>query len=180
MRKFIATALLASLVTCAGTFTPSLATTKKQVKPFAVYYVDLQEILINSNKGKQAKSVINAKYQQFSKKLKKLRDEIQKLRQELKSPVLSKQARMKKENLLQQKILTYQQEQQNAQQQIAELENKYTQEILREVIKVVQNYRKEKGIPMIVDKRTAGIISADPKYDLTKTIINLYNKESTQ
>ncbi len=180
MRKFIATALLASLVTCAGTFTPSLAATKKQVKPFAVYYVDLQEILINSNKGKQAKSVINAKYQQFSKKLKKLRDEIQKLRQELKSPVLSKQARMKKENLLQQKILTYQQEQQNAQQQIAELENKYTQEILREVIKVVQNYRKEKGIPMIVDKRTAGIISADPKYDLTKTIINLYNKESTQ
>ena len=178
MRKLVTTALLASLITCIpAAFTPSSAATK-QVKQFAVYYVDLQEILVKSNKGKQAKSVINAKYQQFSKKLQKLRDEIKKIRQELKSPVLSKQARMKKENLLQQKILAYQQEQQDAQEQIAELENKYTQEILGEVVKLIQKYRKEKGIPMIVDKRTAGIISADPKYDLTNTIINLYNKES--
>ena len=178
MRRFFTAAVLGAFLTCSLAPVNSYGAAKKEAKSFTVYYVDLQEVLMESNKGKQAKAVIKSKIQTFRKELDKLKKEIQQIQNELKSPVLSKKARTEKENLLQQKILTYQQKQQEAQQQIAELEDKYTREILDEVVKLIRKYRKEKNIPMIVDKRTAGIISADPKYDLTKTIINLYNRES--
>ena len=64
--------------------------------------------------------------------------------------------------------------------EIANLEKQYTTEIIKEVVNLINNYQKEKKIPMIVEMREAGIIAADPKYDLTKTIIKLYNEQAKQ
>jgi outer membrane protein len=158
----------------------SLSAEKKNlnVKNFAVYYVDMQKIINESNKGKQAKSLIESKINQAKSKIEKMRKEIEKIKQELQTPVLSKQEKEKKEDLLQQKIRDLQRFQQDAQMEVANLERKYTAEIIKEVVKLVQNYRKEKNIPMIVEVREAGVIAADEKYDLTDRIIKLYNEQA--
>ncbi|SMO45687.1 periplasmic chaperone for outer membrane proteins Skp [Balnearium lithotrophicum] len=158
----------------------SLSAEKKNlnVKNFAVYYVDMQKIINESNKGKQAKSLIESKINQAKSKIEKMRKEIEKIKQELQSPVLSKQEKEKKEDLLQQKIRDLQRFQQDAQMEVANLERKYTTEIIKEVVKLIQNYRKEKNIPMIVEVREAGVIAADEKYDLTDRIIKLYNEQA--
>ena len=60
------------------------------------------------------------------------------------------------------------------------LEKQYTMGILKEIDKLIKEYRKKNNIPMIVELRGAGIIDADPKYDLTDEIIKLYNGQSKQ
>jgi outer membrane protein len=183
MEVFMRKGLLTVTVLLLATFVNpniSLSAEKKNlnVKNFAVYYVDMQKIINESNKGKQAKSLIESKINQAKSKIEKMRKEIEKIKQELQTPVLSKQEKEKKEDLLQQKIRDLQRFQQDAQMEVANLERKYTAEIIKEVVKLIQNYRKEKNIPMIVEVREAGVIAADEKYDLTDRIIKLYNEQA--
>lgn len=172
--------LALSLITAASVPVSSFSAEKKSQESshFAVYYVDMQRIINESLKGKQAKSLIENKINQAKKKIDEMKQEIEKIKKDLQSPVLSKQEKEKKEELLQQKIRDLQRFQQDVQLQIVNLERKYTSEIIKEVVNLIQNYRKEKNIPMIVEEREAGIISADEKYDLTDKIIKLYNQQA--
>ena len=152
----------------------------KKGQAFAVYYVDVQKVLNESNKGKQARSILESKVAQANEKIKQMEEEIKKLKEELKNPVLSKQAKAEKETQLQQKIRDLQRFKQDTQLEIMNLEKQYTMEILKEVDKLIKKYREQNNIPMIVELRGAGIIAADPKYDLTDEIIELYNKQAGQ
>ena len=84
------------------------------------------------------------------------------------------------ELLLQQKIRDLRRFRQDAQIEIVNLEKQYTAEIINDVVKIIRDYREKKGIPVIVEIRESGIIAADPKYDLTDTIIKLYDKQTEQ
>ena len=159
------------------TFVSGVAFAQNNLKS-GVYYVDIQRVINESEKGKQAKALIESKIKSAKEKLKKMYDEIEKLKEELKSSALSKEARTQKETLLQQKIRDYHRFQQDTQIEIANLEQRYTEEIVNDVIKIIREYRQEKGIPVIVEKREAGIIAGDPAYDLTQEIIKLYNQRT--
>jgi len=179
MRKALAILLL----TAAAATAPIDGRAEQEAKPqksqqFAVYYVDMQKIVNESAKGKQAKSLLEAKISKAKNRIKALQQEIEKIKKELSSPALSKEAKEKKETELQQKIRELQRYQQDVQIEIANLEKKYTFEIISEAVKVIKAYQKEHNIPMIVEAREAGIIAADPKYDLTDKIIKLYNQQA--
>jgi len=160
------------------------AEAKKESSPpqpsFAIYYVDMQRVINESGKGRQAKSLLESKIATAKKKIKQMEQEINKLKEELKSPVLSNQARAEKETKLQQKIRDLSRFRQDAQIEIVNLEKQYTAEIINDVVKIIRDYREKKGIPVIVEIRESGIIAADPKYDLTDTIIKLYDKQAEQ
>ncbi len=177
MKKVLIGAVIsAALIT--GVSTPSFSAEKKSQQTFAVYYVDMQKIINESVKGKQAKTLIENRISQAKKKIEQMKKEIDQIKQKLQNPVISKQEKSKLENELQQKIRDLQRYQQDAQIEIMNLEKKYTMELIQEVVKLIQHYQKEKNIPMIVDAREAGIIAASPKYDLTETIIKLYNQQA--
>ncbi len=145
---------------------------------FSIYYVNMQKILNNSAKGKQAKSILESKVREVQEKIKRMQQEIENLKKELSSnPVLSAKARTEKENQLQQKIRDLQRFQQDSRAEIANLERQYTYQIINDVVKLIDNYRKENNIPYIVEKSEAGIISADPKYDITDKIIKIYDSQ---
>jgi outer membrane protein len=179
MRKtlFLLTAL--TFLTGSSAFAAKSEPPKKE-QAFAVYYVDVQKVLNESNKGKQARSILESKVAKANEKIKQMEEEIKKLKEELKSPVLSKEAKAEKETQLQQKIRDLQRFKQDTQLEIMNLEKQYTMEILKDIDKLIKEYRKKNNIPMIVELRGAGIIAADPKYDLTDKIIELYNKQAGQ
>jgi len=152
--------------------------TTQAASKFAVYYVDMQKVINESAKGKQAKSLLESKLSKAKEKIKAMQEEIEKLKKELSSPALSKEAKEKKETQLQQKIRELQRYQQDVQIEVANLEKKYTFEIINEVVKLIQEYRKQNNIPMIIELRESGIIAADPKYDLTDKIIKLYDQQA--
>jgi len=178
MKKRLLTATVVLLTAVGAPLTVKAENQAAQSSHFAVYYVDMQKIVNESAKGKQAKSLLEAKIAKAKKKIQALQKEIEKIKKELSSPALSKEAKEKKETELQQKIRELQRYQQDAQIEIANLEKKYTFEIISEAVKVIKAYQKEHKIPMIVEAREAGIIAADPKYDLTDTIIKLYNQQA--
>ncbi len=177
MKKLFTAGLIATLAF--GTLNPAVAkTSKAQNQQFAVYYVDMQRIVNESAKGKQAKSLLEAKIAKARRKIESLQKEIEKIKKDLSSPVLSKEAKEQKETELQQKIREFRRFQQDAQIEIANLEKKYTYEIINEAVKVIKNYQKDHRIPMIIEAREAGIIAADPRYDLTEKIIKLYDQQA--
>jgi outer membrane protein len=145
---------------------------------FAIYFVNMQEVINQSVKGKQARSILESKVSTYREKIDKMRADIDKIKKELSSPILSQQSKTEKENKLQEKIADLQRFEQDARIDISNLERQYTQEIVMDVLKIIEKYRKEHKIPMIVEKNEAGILSADPKYDLTKTIIKLYDEQA--
>ncbi len=177
MRRLLTAAILTALLS-AETAVAAPKEKAKSQQTFAVYYINMQKILNSSVKGKQAKSLLEAKINSAREKIKKMKEEIEKLKKELQSPVLSKEAREKKEIELQQKIRELQRFQQDTQIEISNLEQKYTMEIIQEIVKVVKQYRKEHNIPIIVEVREAGIVAADPKYDLSDKILDIYNKQA--
>lgn len=179
MKKKIFLTLL-FLTTSTFIYSPSFSAEKETAKKqqFVVYYVDMQRIINESLKGKQAKKLIEAKIQNAKKKIDEMRKEINKIKQDLQNPVISKQEKDKKEDLLQQKIRDLQRFQQDTQLEVMRLERKYTSELLKEIVKLIQDYQKKEKLPMIVDVREAGIIAADPKYDLTDKIIKLYDQQA--
>lgn len=179
MKKKIFLTLL-FLTTSTFTYSPSFSAEKETAKKqqFVVYYVDMQRVINESLKGKQAKKLIEAKIQNAKKKIDEMRKEINKIKQDLQNPVISKQEKDKKEDLLQQKIRDLQRFQQDTQLEVMRLERKYTSELLKEIVKLIQDYQKKEKLPMIVDVREAGIIAADPKYDLTDKIIKLYDQQA--
>jgi len=179
MKKALVLLTTLSLLT-GGSALAAKGEVSQKEQAFAVYYVDVQKILNESNKGKQARAILESKIAQANEKIKQMEEEIKKLKEELKSPVLSQQAKTEKENQLQQKIRDLQRFKQDIQVEVMNLEKQYTMEILKEIDKLIKEYRKKNNIPMIVELRGAGIIDADPKYDLTDEIIKLYNGQSKQ
>lgn len=176
MKRLIVAVTLFSLVT--GGDAVAAKDKGAQTQQFVVYYVNMQEVINESNKGQQAKAILQSKVAKVREEIKKKEESIKKLEEELKSPILSAQAKADKETQLQQEELDLKRYRQDKEIEISNLEKQYTVEIIKDVVNVVSNYQKEKKIPMIVESREAGIIAADPRYDLTKTIIKLYNQQS--
>ncbi|NIA10812.1 MAG: OmpH family outer membrane protein, partial [Nitrospiraceae bacterium] len=144
---------------------------------FSLYFVDMQKVINQSTKGKQARNILESKVATYRQKIENMNTEIQKIKQELSNPILSQKSKTEDENKLQEKIADLQKFEQDAKIDISNLERQYTQEIVVDVLKIVDRYRKQNKIPMIVEKNEAGILSADPRYDLTDTIIKIYNKQ---
>ncbi|WP_297446300.1 OmpH family outer membrane protein [Desulfurobacterium sp.] len=165
------------ILTLIGTFIIiGVGTVKAKANSFAVYYIDMQKLINESPQGKKAKTELEAEIKKAESQLKKLAKEIEQLKKELSSPLISQKTKQQKETEIQTKILQYKQLQQKSQKMLSKFERELTAKILKDVFKIVEKYRKEHNIPMIVEKNEAGIISADPKYDLTDKILKLYSR----
>ncbi|WP_457568114.1 OmpH family outer membrane protein [Desulfurobacterium sp.] len=152
-------------------------TFKAKAGNFAIYYIDMQKIVNESPQGKKAKAELESKIKTAESKLKKLAKEIEQLKKDLSSPLISEKTKQEKENEIQTKILQYRQLQQESQKLLSQLQRELTSKIVEDVFRVVKKYRQKHNIPMIVEKNEAGIISADPRYDITEKILKLYSRE---
>ncbi|MEO2068736.1 MAG: OmpH family outer membrane protein [Desulfurobacteriaceae bacterium] len=171
MRKL----LLAGLILAASMGIPKVSKAEaiSQTKAISVYYVDIQKVVENSNKWKEVENIINSQIREAREKLQKLDSEIRSLQSELKSPILSQKAKEEKEKELQQKLRERERYIQQINLKIQKMGNARSLEIISEVVRVIDEYRKEHNIPLIIDKRA--VISGNPKYDLTETITKIYN-----
>jgi len=164
-----------TVIFCAVVFSTGFFNTVK-AQSFAVYYIDMQKIINESPQGKKAKQELESKIKAAESKLKKLADEINALKKELSSPLINEKGKQKKENELQMKIIEFRQLKQESEQMVAKLQKKLTAKIVEDVFKVVEKYRKDHNLPMVVERNEGGIIAADPKYDITDKILKVFSK----
>lgn len=141
--------------------------------------VDLQKALNESEAGKQAKKnleeIIKAKQKQIDQKGK----EIEKLKEEIdkQSSVLSEKALRQKQDELDRKMRDYKRFVQDAQDEVKRKEAQLTEEILKELRKVIYEIGKEEKFTLILEKVEGVILYTDEAVDITQKVIERYNKK---
>ncbi len=142
-------------------------------------YVDLQKALNESEGGKKAKAdldeIIKAKQLLIDKKGK----ELERLKEELdkQSALLSDEARKARQDALDKKMRDFQRFVQDAQAEVKKREAEFTDELLKDLRKIIEGIGKEGHYVLILERVEGFILYADKAIDLTDEVIKRYNEK---
>jgi outer membrane protein len=141
-------------------------------------FVNMRAILHDSDAGKKAqaemKKVVEKKKAEIAKKeeeLKKLKDELEKQKS-----VLTAEAYRDKEASYQVKFRDYQRMVQDANEELGKKEQVITAKMIPEVLKIIEEVGKQGKYDAIIDLNNPVIVYHDKEDNLTKKIIEEYNK----
>lgn len=138
--------------------------------------VDMQKILLLSDAGKEAKEQLAVKAAKYEAEKNLKEEELKKLKAELEkqSVLLSESARGAKEKDYQQKLKEYQRFLKDAQDDLQAKNDEYTNKIVDEIVKVVQDFGKKDGYTIIFVKNES-MIYMDDRIDLTDELLKQFN-----
>jgi outer membrane protein len=143
-----------------------------------VAFVDVQKVLVRSVAGVAAREQLEKESAPIKKDLETRRTDIEKLRDELekKGLVLSPEAKREKEETLQRKVRDFRRYADDGEKELQRKEQQLTQRLLQELTGVIEQFGKEKGFLMILEKRGAAVIYGDAEADITEDIIKVYDQ----
>jgi outer membrane protein len=144
-------------------------------------YIDLQRVMVESEKGKEAKKGLSEEFEKLKKNLAQKQDELQKMKDALEkqTTTMTPEARNDKEKQYQAKVKDYQRLQTDYEAELRQKDQEFTQRILKELEEVVKGLGESEKYTFILERGQAGILFAAPTVDVTDKIISLYN-ESTK
>ena len=141
-------------------------------------FINMRVILHDSEAGKKAqaemKKIVEKKKTDITKKedeLKKLKDDLEKQKS-----VLTAEAYRDKEASYQVKFRDYQRMVQDANEELAKKEQTITAKMIPEVLQIVEQVGKQGKYDAIIDLNNPVIVYHDKEDNLTKKIIDEYNK----
>jgi outer membrane protein len=143
-----------------------------------VAFVDVQKVLVRSVAGVAAREQLEKESAPIKKDLESRRSEIEKLREELekKGLVLSAEAKREKEDALQRKVRDFRRFADDGEKELQRKEQQLTQRLLQELTGVIEQFGKERGFLMIIEKRGGSVIYGDAEADITEDIIKVYDQ----
>ncbi|VAX31888.1 Outer membrane protein H precursor [hydrothermal vent metagenome] len=142
-------------------------------------YVNLQKALNESEGGRKAKAdldeIIKAKQVVIDKKGK----ELEKLKADLdkQSALLSEDAKKAKQEDLDRRMRDFQRFVQDAQAEVKKRESEFTNELLKDLRKIIAAIGKEEHYTLILERVEGFILYADKSIDLTGKVISKYNEK---
>jgi len=142
-----------------------------------IAYVDLQRVMLESDKGKEAKNSLTGEAERLRKLLDGKQDELQKLKDtiERQSATITPDARAGKEKDYQNKLKDYQRLANDYQTELQQKDGEFTQKILKDVEEVIKGIGDKDKYTLILEKSQAGILFASPLIDITNKVIVQYN-----
>ncbi|MCX5813734.1 MAG: OmpH family outer membrane protein [Proteobacteria bacterium] len=143
-----------------------------------IVYVNLQRVMLESDKGKEAKNALTGEAEKLKKSLDSKQDELQKMKDaiEKQGATITPDARAEKEKQYQIKLKDYQRLYNDYQTELQQKDAEFTQKILKELEEVVRTLGERDKYTIILEKNQAGILFASPNIDITNKVINLYNE----
>lgn len=138
--------------------------------------IDMQKILLLSDAGKDAKDQLALKAAKYEAEKNLKEEDLKKLKGELEkqSVLLSEVARGAKEKDYQQKLKEYQRFLKDAQDDLQARNDEYTNKIVEEIVRVVQEFGKKNAFTYIFVKNDS-MVFMDEKVDLTDEILKQFN-----
>jgi outer membrane protein len=139
-------------------------------------YVDLQRALSESSAGKKAREKFKVEVDSLQSRLKRQKDEIDRLKEQLekKASVMKAAEREELENDFRKKMRDFEREYKDSQADLQKKDSDLTGSILRELQKVIQDLGEREGYSMIVEMNS--LLFADKSLDLTDRVIDEYDK----
>ena len=141
------------------------------------YYLDFKYVLNQSVAGKKAQYFLKNKLEKGINDLKKqeksIQDEEKKIIQQKK--IIKPEEYKSKVEALRNKVSKLQAQRSKLLESTANQRNTARKELLKNLNPIIKDYMKEKGIRMVVDKKS--LLLADQNLDITKDIIEILNKK---
>jgi outer membrane protein len=142
--------------------------------------VDMQAVILNVEEGKQARADLEKQIKAKEKDLLKKKEELDKMNQEWEkqAPLLNEQARMSKQKEFQEKFMSLRNEEMSFQNEIKGKEQAATQKIAIAVSKLVNDMAKQRGVDMVFETNSAGLLYLKDPVDMTKDVIDAFEAQS--
>jgi outer membrane protein len=170
-KKLFITALTVIIALTMGlVFTPRQASAEGVIK---IGVFNLQKAINDSKKGQAAKARLVSKYDRLKKQLEAQEKEIEKLQKDLdrQRSMLSEEAQYQKSKELRRKQRDFQDQYRDATQEMQKEEMEATKPIVEELLKIAQDFGKERGYSIIMETQKAGIIYAPDALDITEDVV---------
>lgn len=170
--------IIAFICILAVSFMPCIS----KAQSMNIAYVDLQKIMLDSDKGKQIKTILSADADRLKKNLDTKQDELQKLKDaiEKQGATITPEAKAEKEKQYQAKLKDYQRIYGDYQSELQQKDQEYTQKILKEIDEIIKGIGEKEKYTLILERSQAGILFATPSVDITNKVITLFNASAKQ
>ncbi len=141
-------------------------------------FVDIREIMLTSSAGKKAAEDFKKSFekdkaaiQEKETELKKLKDELEKQR-----PLLKEDVMKEKELAYQKKFRDYQIMVKDSNEELQAKDQDLSKKMIPEILKLVQSIGEKEKYSMIVDISAIPLAYSSKENDLTKRVIDEFNK----
>jgi outer membrane protein len=155
-------------------------TAQAQQGKFAV--INIQGAIISTKDGQKAAAELQSKTAPKKKELEQKQNEINALQDQLNkgSNTLSDTAKNDLYKNIEAKKKTLQREVEDAQADLEADQQKLLQQLGQKILAVIEKYSRDNGITMVVDVSSpqTPVLYASPSVDITKEIIELYDKNT--
>ena len=176
MKKALLTiALVFGMIPGVSALTAPLAKAAEEVK---IGVVDMQKALQTVDAGKKAKAQLEKDFNSRKKDLQTEEAAIKKMGEEFRkqSLVMSDEARSKKQNEIQERIMKFQELTQKSQGEIQQKEHELTEPIIAKLRTLIGEIAKKKSMTVVLEKNDATVLYSLEKDDLTTDVIDQFNK----
>ena len=156
-----------------------ISAAKAEGENYRIATIDMQKALQSVEAGKKAKSQLE---KEFNTKKKMLQDEetaIRKLTEEFRkqSMVLSDDAKAKKQQEIQERIMKFQETTAKSQAEIQQKEAELTAPIIKNLKDVIKDLAAKKNYNVVLDKNENNVLFSNDKDDLTGDLISTFNSK---
>ncbi len=140
--------------------------------------VDMQRIILTVDEGKDARAGLEKEIKAKEEEFKKRKEGLDKLNKEWKeeAPILSEEARARKQQDFQDKVVEFRNDEMTFQNQIKQKEGQATQRIAMKVTSLVDSLVKNENIDAVFEVNSSGLLYVKNPVDLTESVIKKYNE----
>ncbi|MGA3174289.1 MAG: OmpH family outer membrane protein [Syntrophorhabdales bacterium] len=151
-----------------------------QAPAVRIGYVDLQRVMVESDRGKEARKALTEELEKRKKEVSQRQEDLQKMKDTLEKQVamITPEARAEKEKQYQTKLKDYQRITNDYQAELQQKDQEYIQKILKDLEEVIKGMGDSEKYTFILEKTQGGILFASPSADITDKVIGLYNEWS--
>ena len=145
-----------------------------------IAYIDIQEVLLNSRAGLEAKGTLAKESEEKKKILEEKDRELKKLKEDLdrKGSALSAEVRSRKGAELARKQDEFKELLSKMEMELQRKDYELTQTILKGLEGIIENLGKRGKYDLILEKNEGTVLYAPKDYDITDQLIKLYDAEN--
>ncbi len=140
--------------------------------------IDMQAVILNVQEGKDARAALEKEIKGKEGEFTKRREELDKMNKDWQgqAALMSEEARMSKQKEFQEKFMSLRNDEGAFRDDVKKKEQKATQGIASKVEVIVQKMSKDKGLEIVFEVNSAGLLYINQPVDLTKEVIDQYSK----
>lgn len=141
-------------------------------------FINLQEIMQNSNAGKKAADDFKKYYDKETQEIKTAEKELKKMKDELdkQGSIMTQSSQKEKESAYQKKLRDYQLLVNDTNEELKKRDQEMTQKLMPGIMKIVRTIAEKEKYTLVIDVATLPIPYYAKENDFSKKVIDEFNK----